>query len=220
MEPGLEGLSLRFSTSLVLLPAPLPGWPGPRVPQPSRAPLPPPRGPPALGPGRGRSLPGTFSRQQPWSPGETRGPPGAPPAASCRAPRQAPRPVPRRPAPAFTPVPPPPAPCPVCACAPGPSARGRAAHVGLRTAPPPPVGRRGLALATPLRAPPPRGALAWRMRLPSAPAERSACCAHVRGGLARGLHLREAPSPRALSGGKAAGAAGCAHCPSGLVGGQ
>lgn len=76
----------------------------------------PPKGPTAShgkGPGLGRSRPGTFSRQQPWLPGETGGTPGDPTRSQLQGTRPGKRDsFPGTPSPAFTPVPPPPSPSP------------------------------------------------------------------------------------------------------------
>lgn len=173
VETGLEGRSLRFST-------PLPGAPGPGVPQ-------------RRGPGPGRSPPGTFSRQQPSSPGESGGQPGGPTRRQLQGtPPGTGRRFPGTPSSAFAPFATSAfAPAPLRACAPrrvgrrgaagaccsrGPP-HGRAAANGkvgpyARHAPgaPPPHGSAGEgALRARACAPPPSGAIGL-----------AACCVRMR----------------------------------------
>lgn len=170
------------------------------------------------GPGPGRSRPGTFSRQQPSSPGETSGPPEDP----TRSQLQGTGPgkgdlFPGTPSPAFTPVPPPPSPSPAVRLRALAPALWAGSALGPPHGPSPPMTGRGLEVATP---PCPalsreRGTLAWRMRLLSQPAVDSACwaacCVRTRAvWFNRGPRAFEAAEPVSFSG-KAGQAWACAQ---------
>lgn len=212
MEPGLEGLSLRFSTSMVLVPAPLQAGPARGPPSRPWAPPPPPwvphprpGAPLPWGLGRDAPLPERFPGSSLVARGNRRPAPGP-----ARRQLQGTAPGPAACSQALPPPPPPrchrrplPAPCAPARLAPEP---GRPlAHVGRRTAPPPPMVRRGLALATPPRCPAPSRDLRLAhappgRRQPRAPAGPRAACTCAVG--PRGPHLREAVEPASSTQGR------------------